>query len=184
MSTTSRWFETLARMRGDELRAAFERSAGPDLERMVGYAFRGFNTGAVPARLGIQKFIKGFFREDGTVEGYNLRVHQTGLDGPWLARPGDEPRGRFGFFTVAPVQSGTLDAARCPAGAVLLDYGASARNPRWRPERLLRDYLVVPDPAHRDVLLGRAYLAFPGRPVHAAFFVLERERPIEGAGAE
>jgi hypothetical protein len=172
-------FEAVARMPRAELRSAYEGGDAPDLDALVGYEFRGFNTGALPKRLGIQKFIKGFFRDGAAVEGYNLPVQQNGLDGPWLPRASEQPPRRFGFFMVDRVRAGTPEAARAPEGAVMLDYGASARNPWWRPERLLRDCLVVPDRGEPDVLLGRAFLAVAGQRLHAAYFVIERYRAVE-----
>jgi hypothetical protein len=62
---------------------------------------------------------------------------------------------------------------------LLLNYGASLRNPRRGVERLLRDYLVQPYAQNPDLLLGKAYFAFGSRRVFSNFFVIERLRPTD-----
>jgi hypothetical protein len=86
---------------------------------------------------------------------------------------------RFGFFIVSRVD---------PAGtenlypkAALLNYGSSARNFVLRPERVLRDYLIQPDPSNPDLMLGKAYLALAGCRIASNFFVLERLRKTDWA---
>ena len=172
----SELFEALASSSSARLEEALRQGVAPAPEALVGWEFRGFNVGPVAARLGIQKFIKGFFRGPAGVEGYNIRVRQNGLAGPWQDRPGAE---RFGFFLVGPVDPSGRD--NLYPRATLLDYGASRRNAWWRIERLLRDYLMVPDPAQPEVLLGKAYLAVAGARWPAGFFVLERLRPASPA---
>ncbi len=63
---------------------------------------------------------------------------------------------------------------------ILLDYGASPRNHRLAPERVLRDYLVQPYADDPDLLLGKAYLAFGSWRVASNFFVLGRLSPTKG----
>ncbi len=169
--------EDLALASPAELGRLFARGAAPDIDALVGYEFRGFNVGRGPAMLRIQKFIKGFFRGPDHVEGYNIRVVQNGLGRPWVEKPGLETPERFGFFVVTPHSHGDGPADNRHGSAALLDYGASPRNPRWRIERLLRDYLVVPDPDRPDILLGKAYLAMGGVRVPAAYFLIKRLRP-------
>lgn len=139
-------------------------SAAPALETLSGYEFRGWNTPWYCSALGIRKFIKGFCG----AEGYNIPARQNGLHGDWLHKPSAETPKRFGFYALG---RGPLHPQ-----ALLLDYGANPRNPGLAPERLLRDYLVQPDPARPDVLLGKAYLALGGH-VPVSYFVLERLRP-------
>lgn len=146
----------------------------PKLDGLAGFEFRGYNTPAFTALLGIRKFIKGFFRSPRGLEGYNIPARQNGLSGDWLHKPSLEAPKRFGFYLVAPVAAAARD--NLYPNAALLDYGASPRNAAWQPERLLRDYLVQVDPADPDLLLGKAYLALGAR-VRVSYFVLERLRP-------
>lgn len=166
-------FLELARMRDEDLERLFASARGPDLDSLAGCEWRGYNTPWFAAALGIRKFIKGFFRLDRGVEGYNIPVVQNGLEGPWLAKPSRENPKRFGFYLVGRVNPGSRDSLY-PA-ALLLDYGASPRNPWYRVERVLRDYLVQ-DPQNRDILIGKAYLALGPR-VPSNFFLLEKLRP-------
>lgn len=167
-------FRELARSDDKALERLFAASPGPALESLEGYEWRGYNTPWFASLLGIRKFIKGFFCGASGVEGYNIPARQNGLLAPWLHKPGPEAPKRFGFYTVRPVAPGSRDSLY--PEAVLLDYGASPRNPIWRVERVLRDYLVRPDPANPDLLLGKAYLALGPR-LPSNFFVLERLRP-------
>jgi hypothetical protein len=104
------------------------------------------------------------------VEGYNIPVRQDGTAKPWSHKPSPESPKRFGFYHVIP------DDGRHP-NSVLLDYGASPRNLVIQPERLLRDYLVKV-PGEKDILLGKAYLAFGSCYVPVSWFILERLRPV------
>lgn len=160
--------------RSDEaLERVFHASAAPSPDSLSGWEWRGFNTPKWTKLAGIQQFIKGFFPGDGGLEGYNLRVRQTG---DWSTPGAPAP---FGFYTVGPVRAGSRDAHHL--GATLLDYGASPRNRWWRvwddlPMKVLRDYVVQPDPRNPDVLLGKAFLAIGPMRFYSNFFVLERLR--------
>lgn len=172
--TTDR-FRELAQSSNARLEKIMRASKSPALESLVGFEWRGYNTSWRTRLLGLQKFIKGFFREGGRVEGYNIQVQQNGLDGPWLDQPAPESTKRFGFYLVARVDRESVDNLYLEA--VLLDYGASPRNATYRIERLLRDYVVQPDPANPDLLLGKAYLALGRLRLPSNSFILERLRP-------
>jgi hypothetical protein len=146
------------------------------MEALINVEWRGFNTSWQPRLLGIQKFIKGFFQAEGRVEGYNIPVAQNGLRAPWLHQPSAEQPRRYAFFTVTPVTAAASD--HLYPQALLLNYGASTRNADAPAlARRLRDYLVQPDPAAPDILLGKAYLALGSLRIPSNFFVLERLRP-------
>lgn len=169
------WFHDLTHSSADVLEDFLRRGQPPSMETLVGYEFRGANVGAVPRRLGLQKFIKGFFDGPDSVEGYNIRVDQNGLDAPWAPKLDHEQPRRFGFYVVSRADG---PDSRYP-NALLLDYGASQRNPRTRIERALRDYLTVPDPNRSDVLLGKAYLAAGPARLPVGYFVIERSQPTD-----
>jgi hypothetical protein len=172
--TTDR-FRELAHSSDSELEQILRASKGPALESLLGFEWRGYNTTWRTRLLGLQKFIKGFFRVENDVEGYNIPVQQNGLNDPWRYLPTPEAPKRFGFYCVAQVDRESAD--NLYPKAILLDYGASPRNATYRIERLLRDYLVQPDPANPDFLLGKAYLAVGVLRLPSNFFVLERLRP-------
>ncbi|MDB4955104.1 MAG: hypothetical protein JWO36_2673 [Myxococcales bacterium] len=157
-----------------ELEQVFVRGTTPDLEGLVGWEFRGINrlplNGLPVAKLvGIKKFLKGFFRGEQGVMGYNSPVAQNVLDGRWNVAPK-----RFGFYEVRPVDPTARDNNYLHA--LLLDYG-SGGNKAYDPTAYLRDYLVQVDPANPDLLLGKAYYAVgPARIGTLNYFILERHR--------
>lgn len=170
-------YETLARRSRAELDALFASSPAPSPRVLLDHDWRGWNTPRWTRLAGIQKFVKGFFEVDGAIEGYNLRVRQSGLTDPWTTVPSPDAPAPFGFFTVTqPTRSETL-----------LDYGASRRNRWWRVDdvsmKVIRDYLVVPDAAHPDVLLGKALLQLGPFRVFSNYFVIEKLRPAMWAPA-
>ena len=169
-------FRELAQTSDARREAILRASMAPALESLVGFEWRGYNASTFIRLLGLQKFIKGFFQDHDHVEGYNTPVLQNGIDAPWLAQPSPETPRRFGFYTVTPVDAASKE--NLYPRALLLDYGASRRNPAGRIERALRDYLVQPDPANPDVLLGKAYFAMGTLRIPSNYFVLERLRPV------
>ena len=169
-------FRELIRVSNARREEILRASKTPAFESLVGYEWMGFNVSALVRMLGLQKFIKGFFQGIAHVEGYNIPVLQNGLDAPWLAQPTQESPKRFGFYTVTAVDGAA--PSRIYPEAVLLDYGASQRNPMGRVERALRDYLAQPDPTDPDVLLGKAYFAVGGLRIPSNFFGLQRLRLV------
>ena len=152
---------SLATLSARELEKAMLRGATPDPEALAGWEFRGTNTPAWARLAGIQRFIKGFYKQGCDLFGYNVPVR-----GAW------QPKGaRFGFYRVDRVDAAARDNAYLHA--LLLDYGRGGNKP-LDPTRGLRDYLVrVED----DVFLGKAYYAVGPLRVPASYFVLERLRP-------
>jgi len=174
--TTSRFLE-LARSSDVQLEQILRASKAPALESLVGHEWCGCNTSWRLKVMGLQKFIKGFFRQGERVEGYNIPVQQNGLDAPWLDQPTVESPKRFAFYVVTPVDLESRD--NFYQGAILLNYGASHRNAASGIERLIRDYLVQPDLHNPDLLLGKAYLAIGTLRLPSNFFILERLRLTE-----
>ncbi len=167
-------FTELAQSDNAALEKILQSAYAPDVEMVVGFEWRGYNVSTLTSWLGIQKFIKGFFVSGDGVEGYNIPVQQNALTSAWIAKPSPAHPKRYAFFCVSRVKSETVD--RLYPNALLLDYGASTRNPRFAVERILRDYLVQPDPANPNLLLGKAYLAIGAQRLPANFFVIERLR--------
>jgi hypothetical protein len=163
--------------RNAELEDALVRGDRPDPEALAGWRFRGLNTPSWSKYLGIQKFMKGFYKHaSGALFGYNVPVEQNGIGSPWIAK--GKP---FGFYAVTGVDPSARDNAYLHA--LLLDYGAGG-NARFDPTATLRDYLVRVRPGSDDLLLGKAYVALgPLRVFVQSFFILERHERSEGPGA-
>jgi hypothetical protein len=167
-------FSDLVRTQKAGLNEVFRSGVRPEPELLVGFEWRGFNVEWYTRLVG-QKFVKALCRSSIGIEGCNIKVRRNGLAEPWIERPSPEHPKRFGFYVVDPPGLGPSDL-RYP-NALVFDYGASARNPRWAPERMMRSYLAQPDPANTDVMLGKACLAIGSIRMYVTFFVLERLRP-------
>ena len=167
----------LEQMPMHELEKVFVRGVTPDIDSLVGWEFRGINhllfRLPITKLFGIKKFVKGFYRDDARVMGYNIAVENNVLDGRWHLKPSDDSPRRFGFYEVGPVDATSRDNAYLHA--TLLDYGKGG-NPRMDPTSGLRDYLVQVDPRNPDLFLGKAYFALGPVRIRTNFFILERHR--------
>jgi hypothetical protein len=149
----------------------FDRGVAPKSSELVGWEFRGWNTGWLASLLRVRKFVKAFFVSQGGAYGCNTPAEQNGLDGEWIARPSEEAPKRFAFYSVVSPVNGSHP------NAILLDYGRG-RNGLFELARLLRDYLVRVSPDSDDLLLGKAYLAIGPLLIPVTYFLLERRRPL------
>ncbi len=165
-------YKQLTSLSNAELEIIMRTGTRPAEESLAGNQYRGFNTPAFASLLGIQKFVKGFLKEGPQLEGYNIAVQRNQRDGPWVTKPSNENPTRFGYYDVYPVRSEERD--NFYPNALLLNYGTNQRNPFYRVERLLRDYLVLPEAGNPDLILGKAYLALGPFRLPVSFFILER----------
>ena len=147
----------------------------PDLEKLAGWEFRGYNTPEFAALLGIKKFKKGFYRDaaspPGRIQGYNVEIRQSPLGEPWVDVMKGSGSHKFGWYNVYPVDLSEPDN-KYP-GAVLINYNC-AKNFLLDPTRLLRDYLVQVYPDNPDLYLGKAFIALGPVRLFVSFFILER----------
>lgn len=158
----------------------------PALSDLVGWEFAGLNAAKAAHWFGFGKFKKGFYQgpprvgsgPEPYIQGYNVVVHQDGVDKPHRARPSEDHPKRHGFFRVHPVVPGSRDS-RYPK-ALLLDYGLGANG--VSPEAMLRDYLVQVYEDDPTLLLGYADLALGPVRIPAGFFVLKRQNRHQFTG--
>lgn len=121
-------------------------------------------------RLAWKTFLKTFHRDpaDGGLRGWNVRLHQDGIDAP--PRP-MQRRGQplsFGHYRVRDLSPG--EAPRGVSTGLLLDYGAGG----------LRDPVVALEPRDPTVLLGWTYVSLWGWAVPTpSFFLLRRAGPLD-----
>ncbi len=147
------------------LRGVFNAGSHVPISRLEGQ-FRGVSLGlwGWVESLAWKTFVKCFHRDPagGEIRGWNMRIHQDGLEAP--VRPmlrGGEPI-IFGHYVVVEVE-----------GGVVLDYGLG-RNPWYDPGQLVRDPLVALD-AEGDRLLGFTTVAVGSwRVPTPSYFMLER----------
>jgi hypothetical protein len=129
-------------------------------------------------KLSWKKFMKAFHLdpERGVVRGWNVRMEQNALDGPWIPKVRGTEAVTFGHFLVVEARG-----ARVPAGCdrgVLLDYGRG-RNARFDPMGLMRDPVVAVNEGDASLLLGWSYLQLPGFTIPTpSYFTLERLGPL------
>jgi hypothetical protein len=167
-------FEGLTRLDNPSLKNILDGGAKPELRDLVGYDFRGFNLQSLTALIGTRKFKKGFYGDpqEGHIWGYNIRVVQDGVGVPWVALPSDDKPNRLAFFKVFPAEPTGRDADF--AHTMVIDYSQWKDYFVLNPARYILDYLVLPDPANRDLLLGISYFAVGNIKTFAGYFVLER----------
>lgn len=158
----------------------------PALSELVGWEFAGLNAAKAAHWFGFGKFKKGFYEgpprvasgPEPYIQGYNVVVHQDGVDKPHRARPSEDHPKRHGFFRVHAVVPGARDS-RHPK-ALLLDYGLGKNG--ISPSALLRDYLVQVYDDDPTLLLGYADLALGPVRIPAGFFVLKRQNRHQFGG--
>lgn len=123
-------------------------------------------------------FRKTFHRDPrtGRLRGWNVRMEQTGLDGPSVPmRKNGEPI-CFGHYEVVEA-AGRGSPIPCEQG-LLIDYGRGA-NARLDPVRRARDPIVALEKGSVERLLGWTYLDLGVRHVGTpSFFLLERQGPL------
>jgi hypothetical protein len=173
---TAAAFDRLASSDDQTLDKLFASSPPPVFDALVGYRWRGYNTDPNLRYLGLKKFIKAFFRAEHGDEGCNIKVFQDAITEPWRPRTRRGKIDAFAFYLVRP-QSARTRLAR-NGSALLIDYGASSRNPIYHVERTILDYLVQPFAEDPDVMLGRAFVGFGRMRMASSFFVLHRDAPF------
>jgi hypothetical protein len=171
--------DELRRASRSQLRSRLRAGAPIDPGALEGWAFRGTVLGlpSFVERATWSTFQKTFFRDPdtGRLLGWNVRLHQDGLDAP--SRP-VERDGRP--VTTWPYEVLEPPLATCPLapGGLVIDYGRRATGPLG----LVKDPLVSLRPGSADVLLGVSCLVVGRRWLETpTCFVLERDHPLRDA---
>jgi len=173
MSGTKRTLQDLARLPAGELEQVFARGTTPEVDKLVGYEFMGYNVPFFAKILGIKKFRKGFYQHGDETFGYNIPQYQNGLSEPWRSRPVDHNPKRFGFYSVKKVSPEAKENKE--TGAIILNYDDGDNWP-WEGS-FLRDYVKQADPDNDDLYLGKAYVALGPLRIMPSIFIIERLRP-------
>lgn len=166
-------------MNNRDLDRLVERStAFPALADVLGFEFRGWNINPTTTLTGTRKFKKGFFGEAGLDHGwgYNMPVKQNERTEPWIPeRDGDRLR-RYYFFGVVPSAKAKDSKIR---NSLVVDYRLWKEYFPLNPVRYTVDYLVYPDPANRDLIVGKSYAEIGFLRPFLGYFILERENESE-----
>ena len=151
-----------------------------DPKALEGFAYRGTSLGLprFVERLTWKTFQKTFHREEATgrLVGWNVRLHQDGLDAPSrpIIKDGD-PLCVWNYEVIEP------DGVPLPRGfdrGLVIDY-SRADNPTFDTVRLTKDPLVALSKGSYDELIGVSYLVVGGLCIETpTYFTLEREHPI------
>lgn len=152
-----------------------------DPKALEGFAYRGTSLGlpGFVAKLTWKTFQKTFHRDEATgrLVGWNVRLHQDGLDAPSrpLARNG-HPVCVWNYEVIEP------GGVPMPSGfdrGLVIDY-SRAENPTFDTVRLMKDPLVALAPGNYDELIGVSYAVIGGLCIETpTYFTLEREHPID-----
>lgn len=173
--------DTLRTLSGKGLRALLAQGHPVDPASLDNSQYRGVSLG-IPKwveKMAWTTFMKTFHRdpETGALRGWNVRLKQTGLDGPveFMRTRDGEPK-TFGHFEVVDANPDTMPTG-CAAG-LLIHYGRGG-NGRFDPIRWLRDPLVSLEPGSTDRLLGASYLDLGFRIMTPSYFLLERRGSLD-----
>jgi hypothetical protein len=173
MEPKKRTLRDLARLPARELEEIFARGTTPDVDKLGGYEFMGYNVPFFAKLLGIKKFQKGFYRHEDGFFGYNIPQYQNDISEPWRCQPVDHNPRRFGFFSVKKVDPAAKENKE--PGALILNY-EDGHNWPWEGS-FLRDYVKQADPDNDDLYLGKAYVALGPLRIMPSIFIIERLRP-------
>jgi hypothetical protein len=148
---------------------------------LADYQYRGISLG-LPAwvdRLAWKTFRKVFHGDPelGLLRGWNVRLEQTGIEGPSVPMVRKGSLRSFGHYIVRPLSDYRLPDPL--QEGLMLDYGAGL-NRRFRPSNCIRDPIVSLEPNNSALLLGRSYLQL-GHQLKAtrSYFLLVREGSLE-----
>ena len=151
------------------LAAALARGHAIDERALDDSQYRGISLGLGRAleALTWKTFAKTFHRDPrtGRLRGWNLRLEQTGLDGP------TRPLRAFGHYGVR-----ALGRTPRPCGpGLVIDYSDGTRGPMGR----LRDPIVAVDEGSVELLLGWSFVDLGRVQLPTpSYFLLIREGPI------
>ena len=174
-------FEDLTRYDNRRLEPFMRSEAVPTASDLVGYEFRGWNIQSLTDLLGTRKFIKGFYGDtaSSTAWGYNMPVQQNHRDQPWLPKLKDNQPIRYYFYKVLP--GAWLPDAIHPQ-TLVIDYRQWPEYSTFDPVKYTVDYLVYPDPANHDLVVGKSYGQMGFIKPFLGFFILARLRPSDYEG--
>jgi choline dehydrogenase-like flavoprotein len=169
-------FESLSRAKKSELDKLMKISPAPTMDEVLGDEFRGWNLNASTRLTGTRKFHKGFFGTSGLdhIWGYNMPTQQNDFDQPWMTTPSDDNPKRYFFFKVFPGDSKWLYPK-----SLVIDYQSSREYFPLNPIGYTVDYLVYPDPANHDLILGKSYIEVGPIKLFLGYFVVERRRKAD-----
>lgn len=176
-------FESLAAVDKQKLEEVLRAGTAPRFEELEGYTYRGWNHEPI-SRLSGKKFKKVFYRRDGEPYGHNLQIHQDskGYGGEWRPKLKDGRPIEIGYYRVGLAED---ESPKGPYGRYphtgLLNYDVGRNAGLHVVLRVIRDFVVSPNPGDHGLVLGKAYLqfGFPWLSCFYSYFVLGHREPSE-----
>lgn len=152
-----------------------------DPKAIEGFAYRGTSLGlpGFVEKLTWKTFQKTFHRDEATgrLVGWNVRLHQDGLDAP--SRPILKDGQPVCVWHYEVIEPGGVPMPSGFGRGLIIDY-SRAKNPAWDTVRLMKDPLVSLVPGSCDELIGVSYAVIGGVCIETpTYFTLEREHPID-----
>jgi hypothetical protein len=176
-------FETLAAADRGKLEEVLKGGRPPDFEQLDGYIYCGWNHEWV-GRLSGEKFKKGFRRKDGRAFGYNeiVRQDRQGYRGEWEVKLENGRPIQLGYFRVANIsEESPQPLYRRYPNAGHFNYDVDVNTWRNLPLRVIRDFVVLPNPGDHGLMLCKAYfqLGFRWLNLFYCYFLLGHRQQIE-----
>jgi hypothetical protein len=177
-------YESLAQASSEELENILRTGTAPDLNQLNGYIYCGWNHEWI-GNLSGKKFKKGFMKKDGHNFGYNETVIQDRDEfrGDWNQniQDGGKPT-QLGYFRTAYVRDEPpMNIAKPYTQLGFFDYDIPHMH-KWYLSffRVIRDFVVLPNPGDNSLLLCKAYLRiFPFLNIFYCYFQLGHRDPIK-----
>lgn len=151
-----------------------------DPKALEGNAYRGTSLGLpkLAEKLAWKTFQKTFYRDTATgrLLGWNVRLHQDGIDAP--SRPIVKDGRPLCVWHYEVIEPRGVPMPRGFDRGLVIDY-SRADNPFFETVRWMKDPLVALSPGSPDELLGVSYAVIAGVCIETpTYFTLEREGPI------
>ena len=187
MTTTpqaTRWtFDTLAEADRPTLENVLRTGTAPDPEQLNGYIYCGWNHEWV-GRLSGEKFKKGFAKRDGANFGYNeiVRQDRQGHRGEWNVKLRNGRPIQVGYFRVSLVEEEPPERLNRPYRHLgHFNYNVGMNTGLNLPFRVIRDFVVLPNPDDHGLMLCKAYfqLGFRWLNLFYCYFLLGHRQEIE-----
>jgi hypothetical protein len=174
-------FESLAEADRKQLEEVLLAGQPPNFDELEGFIYCGWNHEWV-GRLSGEKFKKGFRRKGDRTLGYNevCRQDRQGYRGEWEVKLKDGRPIQVGYFRVSNVRDEKPQRLYQPyLHAGHFNYHVDLNTWRNVPFRVIRDFVVLPNPGDHDLMLCKAYFQLGPLHLFYCYFLLGHRRPIE-----
>jgi hypothetical protein len=184
-SANQAWtYETLAQCNTTQLENILMTGSAPDPEQLNGWIYCGWNHELI-GKLSGEKFKKGFYKKNGRNFGYNEICEQDSdsFRGAWKVRLSNGRPTQLGYFRSSYVKDEPAQPLYKPYQHLgHLNYDLPDMNKSiYFFFRVIRDFVVLPNPGDHSLMLCKAYLQFiyPSVNVFYCYFLLGHRLKIE-----